>query len=80
MHYRVGPRVGGGDLRGRDLATILPLVAVIVALGVYPQALLGRTEAATTPKVVEAHDLAAEGEATAGQPAPAPPARVGAVP
>ena len=78
MHYRVGPRVGGGDLRGRDLATILPLVAVIVALGVYPQALLGRTEAATTPKVVEAHDLAAEGEATAGQ--PAPPARVGAVP
>jgi len=90
MHDRVGRGVESRDLGGRDLVTLAPLVAVIVALGIYPQIVLGRTEAATTATVVEARDLAAADGAAAtatapvpraARPAPpSPPAPVGAVP
>ena len=36
MHGRAGPKVESRDVRGLELAAIVPLVAVIVALGVYP--------------------------------------------
>ncbi|MBA2794004.1 MAG: NADH-quinone oxidoreductase subunit M [Thermoleophilaceae bacterium] len=51
MHNRVGPMVASREIGGGDLLAIVPLVAVVVALGVYPQLILGRTEADTTPKV-----------------------------
>ena len=37
--------------RGLELAAIVPVTAVIVALGVYPQVVLDRTEEAVTAKV-----------------------------
>lgn len=61
MHNRVGPGVEGGDLGRLDLGTIAPIAAVIVALGVYPQFILDRTEAATTAKVVTAAERAGQG-------------------
>jgi NADH-quinone oxidoreductase subunit M len=50
MHNRVGDPVASRELGGRELVTIAPLVAVVVALGVYPQVVLDRTEEATTAK------------------------------
>jgi NADH-quinone oxidoreductase subunit M len=46
MHGREGPRVEPRDIAasGPDLLTIAPLVAVILALGVYPQVVLSRTD------------------------------------
>ena len=58
MQNRVSAAVESRDLAGRDLAIIAPLVAVIVALGVYPQLVLERTERSTAGKVREAGELA----------------------
>jgi NADH-quinone oxidoreductase subunit M len=46
LHGRVGTTVESRDIeaRGMDLATIAPLVAVIVALGIYPQFVLDRVD------------------------------------
>jgi NADH-quinone oxidoreductase subunit M len=44
MHNRVAPAVESTELPRLDLAAIAPLVAVIVALGLYPQFVLERTE------------------------------------
>jgi NADH-quinone oxidoreductase subunit M len=57
MHNRVGPKVGGGDLSPLELGAIVPLVAVVVALGVYPQLILERSEDATTAQVAAAESL-----------------------
>jgi NADH:ubiquinone oxidoreductase subunit 4 (subunit M) len=47
MHGRLGPRAESRDIlpAGPDLLTIAPLVAVIVALGVYPQVVLHKLDA-----------------------------------
>ena len=58
MHHRTGPAVQSREMRRADLAAIAPIVAVIVALGLYPQIVLGRTEADTTARLVEARELA----------------------
>jgi NADH-quinone oxidoreductase subunit M len=58
MHNRVGPAATSSDIGGLDLATIAPVVAVVVALGVYPQLVLDRSEEATTKKVERAAQLA----------------------
>ena len=63
MHNRVGPGVEGGDLDRLELGTIAPLVVVIVALGVYPQLILDRTESATTAQVQAAAKLTDDGTA-----------------
>ncbi|HEV2074971.1 MAG TPA: NADH-quinone oxidoreductase subunit M [Thermoleophilaceae bacterium] len=69
MHNRVGPRVESRDLAGPELAALAPLVLVIVALGVYPQLVLSRTEADTVASVTAAGELADGGAAeTAGAP------------
>ena len=49
MHNRVGPGVvsRASSMRS-ELATIAPIAAVIIALGVYPQLVLDRTEEATS--------------------------------
>jgi len=64
MHGREGPRVESRDIAasGPDLVTIAPLVAVILALGVYPQVVLSRTDAfapitATHPEIVVITDV-----------------------
>jgi NADH-quinone oxidoreductase subunit M len=57
MHNRSAPGIEGGDLTELDFAVIAPLVAVIVALGVYPQLILDRTEEATKVNVAAAAKL-----------------------
>ncbi len=69
MHDRVGPVVRSRDLGGLDLAAIAPLVAVIVALGLYPQFVVERTERTTFQQIAAAKALADGGEARAAAPA-----------
>jgi NADH-quinone oxidoreductase subunit M len=47
MHNRLGPGVESRDLTGGELVPIAGLVAVIVALGVYPHFVVKRTERST---------------------------------
>jgi NADH-quinone oxidoreductase subunit M len=54
MHNRPGPTVESGEIDALNLAAIAPLVAVIVALGVYPHFVVDRTERATTAAIAEA--------------------------
>jgi NADH-quinone oxidoreductase subunit M len=54
MHNRPGPAVDSREIDGLNLAAILPLVAVIVALGVYPNFVTHRTEDATVAAIAEA--------------------------
>ncbi len=66
MHNRTGPQARSAELGRLDLAAILPVTAVVVALGVYPQLILDRTEETTTAKIQAAVELAdGEGEETA---------------
>ncbi len=52
MHNRLGPNVESRDLAlGPELAVLGPLVLVILALGVYPNFILQRTERGTTSKL-----------------------------
>ncbi|MEA2333072.1 MAG: NADH-quinone oxidoreductase subunit [Thermoleophilaceae bacterium] len=60
MHGRVGPAVESRDIDGLNLAAVAPLVAVIVALGVYPHFVVERTERATVAAVAEAQDAGQE--------------------
>jgi NADH-quinone oxidoreductase subunit M len=63
MHNRVGPAVESRELGRIDLAAIAPLVAVIVALGVYPSFVVERTERATTAAIEEPSNVARFGVA-----------------
>jgi NADH-quinone oxidoreductase subunit M len=70
MHNRVGPAVESREMGRLDLAAIAPLVAVVVALGVYPQFVVERTERATVARIAEARafaDQQARVEAGAGR-------------
>jgi NADH-quinone oxidoreductase subunit M len=58
MHNRAGEAVESRELGRLDLAAIAPLVAVVVALGLYPQFVLDRTDEATTAQVQAAAELA----------------------
>jgi NADH-quinone oxidoreductase subunit M len=58
MHGRVGPAVESRDIDRINLAAIAPLVAVIVALGVYPHFVVHRTEHATTAAIAKARAAA----------------------
>ena len=51
MHNRVGPAVESRDARGLEIAVAAPLVAIVIALGVYPQAVLDPSEETTVEKV-----------------------------
>ena len=44
MHGRVGPAVESREIDGVNLAAVAPLVAIVIALGVYPQFVVERTE------------------------------------
>jgi NADH-quinone oxidoreductase subunit M len=60
MHNRAGPAVASREIDGINLAAIAPLVAVIVALGVYPDFVVDRTEVATTAAIEQARSVAQE--------------------
>jgi NADH-quinone oxidoreductase subunit M len=60
MHNRPGPAVASRDVDALDLAAIAPLVAVIVALGVYPHFVVERTEGATTAAIEPAQGVGQE--------------------
>jgi NADH-quinone oxidoreductase subunit M len=68
MHNREGPAVRSRELGLGELAAIAPLVAVIVALGVYPNFVTSRSEAATVAKIRGAQQAGARADA-------APPGR-----
>jgi NADH-quinone oxidoreductase subunit M len=58
MHNRVGPAVESSDLGAIDFAAIAPVVALVVALGLYPQFVLDRSDEAVTGKVRPAQEVA----------------------
>ena len=66
MHNRVGPGAEPGEARVLELVAIAPVTLVIVALGVYPQLVLDRTEGATAAKVQPAAAVAG-GQPTGAQ-------------
>jgi NADH-quinone oxidoreductase subunit M len=51
MHNRVGPKVESSDVGGLEFAVIAPILVVIVALGLYPQAILDNTKASTSGQI-----------------------------
>ena len=55
MHNRVGPRVDSRDISIRDGAVLVPLVAVILFLALYPQFALHRSEGSVKATVASAH-------------------------
>jgi NADH-quinone oxidoreductase subunit M len=58
MHNREGPATESRELSRLDLAAIAPLVAVIVALGVYPNFVTHRSEQGTVSKIRGAQEAA----------------------
>ena len=58
MHNREGPAVESFEARRSELGLIVPFVAVIIALGVYPNFVLTRSEAATVSKLPRAAEVA----------------------
>jgi NADH-quinone oxidoreductase subunit M len=54
MHNRVGPRVRSYDIKLLDGVVLVPLIAVIVFLALYPQLALHRSEGSVKSAVAEA--------------------------
>jgi NADH-quinone oxidoreductase subunit M len=54
MHGRVGPMVESREIDGVNLAAVAPLVAVVIALALYPNFVVERTEADTTRAIAGA--------------------------
>ncbi|MGH2714261.1 MAG: complex I subunit 4 family protein [Thermoleophilaceae bacterium] len=57
MHNRAGPAVASREVGRLDLVAVAPLVALIVALGVYPHFVVDRTEGATTAAIEDARSV-----------------------
>ncbi|MGA9876028.1 MAG: NADH-quinone oxidoreductase subunit M [Solirubrobacteraceae bacterium] len=55
MHNRVGSEVKSRDLKPMDAFVLVPLLAVIVFLALYPQGALKRSESSTSASVAAAH-------------------------
>jgi NADH-quinone oxidoreductase subunit M len=51
MHNNTGPDVESFEARRWEVGLIAPLVAIVIALGVYPNFVLERTEASTTTAI-----------------------------
>ena len=65
MHNRVGPRVQSTDIRFADGLILVPLVAAIIALSLYPQLALKKGEGSTVA-AMRAAQQAADDDAVAG--------------
>jgi NADH-quinone oxidoreductase subunit M len=59
MHNRVGKKVDSRDITLRDGAVLVPLVAVILLLALYPQFALLRSEDSVKTAVASAHQIIA---------------------
>jgi NADH-quinone oxidoreductase subunit M len=59
-HNRVGPAVQSREMDGLNIAAVAPLVAVVVALGIYPNFVVDRTEPATTAAIERAQEVGQE--------------------
>jgi NADH-quinone oxidoreductase subunit M len=55
MHNRVGPKVDSRDISIRDGLVLVPLIAVILFLALYPQFALHRSEGSVKAAVASAH-------------------------
>jgi len=55
MHNRVGPKVKSRDITVRDGLVLVPLIAVILFLALYPQFALHRSEGSVKGAVASAH-------------------------
>jgi NADH-quinone oxidoreductase subunit M len=55
MHNRVGPRVDSREITVQDGVVLVPLLAVIVFMAVYPQLALHRSEGSVKAAVAQAH-------------------------
>ncbi len=55
MHNRVGPGVKSRELTRMDALVLVPLLAVIMFLALYPQGALKRSEGSATTSVAAAH-------------------------
>jgi NADH-quinone oxidoreductase subunit M len=73
MHNRVGPQVQTREISIRDGAVLVPILAVIVFLALYPQLALKRSEASVKAAVAPARLAASPLAAFAGVAAPAAP-------
>jgi NADH-quinone oxidoreductase subunit M len=62
MHNRVGPKVESREIDGINFAAIAPVVAVIVALGIYPNFVVDRTERSTVQSIEAAKQLTKQPE------------------
>jgi NADH-quinone oxidoreductase subunit M len=55
MHNRVGPRVRSREISVRDGLVLVPIVAVILFMALYPQLALHRSERSVKTAVAAAH-------------------------
>jgi NADH-quinone oxidoreductase subunit M len=62
MHNRASAGVKSFELRASELGLILPFVALIIALGVYPNFVLKRSDKATVSKLPSAQTAAVAGK------------------
>jgi len=67
MHGPVGPAVDSRDIDRMHLSALVPLVALVIALGLYPNFVVHRTEQATTGAIAEARVAGAAQDASAAQ-------------
>jgi NADH-quinone oxidoreductase subunit M len=58
MHNPLGAKVESREMTFRDGIVVVPLVAAIIGLGVYPQLVLDRTEKATVGQLDPAQEVA----------------------
>jgi NADH-quinone oxidoreductase subunit M len=65
MHGRVGPAVVSREIDRVNLAAIAPLVAIVVALGVYPHFVVHRTEKDAVKSIAEARQAGGTQQAAA---------------
>jgi NADH:ubiquinone oxidoreductase subunit 4 (subunit M) len=56
MHNRIGSRVDAREITVRDGLVLVPLLAVIVFMALYPQLALHRSEGSVKAAVAPAHD------------------------
>ena len=61
MHNRVGPQVRSREIGLGDALVVAPLVTLIVALAVYPQVALSRSQRSARASIAKAQLLAGEG-------------------
>jgi NADH-quinone oxidoreductase subunit M len=73
MHNRLGPGAESREMSRADFGLIAPLIALVIALGVYPQFVLSRSELSTVSQLHPEISVIGQGSGWTGY-APLPPA------